>query len=160
MMRGLGVGVQASACSGLRSGSRTGVAPVSIFIQELCSPLTSWERWRLAGRFRFSAPDWPARRQRSQKLRHGSRVQSANPNACKPHVWPRLNVHPSLCKKVKSFFRPCPKYANGQGEEFRWFRHCGACRSLNLEGAQPCVVRVAVIGRVFIVAMKYLTGGG
>jgi hypothetical protein len=26
----------------------------------------SWERWRLAGEFRLSAPDWPAGRRRSQ----------------------------------------------------------------------------------------------
>ena len=27
----------------------------------------SWERWRLAGEFRLSAPDWPAGRRRSQE---------------------------------------------------------------------------------------------
>jgi len=26
-----------------------------------------WERWRLAGGFRFSVPDWPAGRRRSQE---------------------------------------------------------------------------------------------
>jgi hypothetical protein len=30
----------------------------------------SWERWRLAGEFQFSASDWPARRRRSQEV-HG-----------------------------------------------------------------------------------------
>jgi hypothetical protein len=30
----------------------------------------SWERWRLAGEFRLSAPDWPAGRRRSQGV-HG-----------------------------------------------------------------------------------------
>jgi hypothetical protein len=29
---------------------------------------SSWERWRFAGEFRFSAPDWPAGRQRSQEV--------------------------------------------------------------------------------------------
>jgi len=29
----------------------------------------SWERWRLAGEFRFSAFDWPASRRRSQGSR-------------------------------------------------------------------------------------------
>jgi hypothetical protein len=28
----------------------------------------SWERWRLAGEFRLSAPDWPAGRRRSQEV--------------------------------------------------------------------------------------------
>jgi hypothetical protein len=28
---------------------------------------TAWERRRLAGEFRFSTPDWPAGRRRSQK---------------------------------------------------------------------------------------------
>jgi hypothetical protein len=32
---------------------------------------SSWERWRPAGEFRFSAPDWPAGRRRSQED-HGS----------------------------------------------------------------------------------------
>jgi hypothetical protein len=27
----------------------------------------TWERWRPAGEFEFSAPDWPARRRRSQE---------------------------------------------------------------------------------------------
>ena len=27
-----------------------------------------WERWRLAGEFRFSFPDWPAGRRRSQEV--------------------------------------------------------------------------------------------
>ena len=31
---------------------------------------SSWERWRLAGEFRFSAPNWPAGRRRSQEI-HG-----------------------------------------------------------------------------------------
>ena len=30
----------------------------------------SWERWRLADEFQFSAPDWPAGRRRSQEA-HG-----------------------------------------------------------------------------------------
>jgi hypothetical protein len=33
---------------------------------------SSWERWRLAGEFRFSAPDWPAGRRRSQEV-HGKK---------------------------------------------------------------------------------------
>jgi hypothetical protein len=31
----------------------------------------SWERWRLAGEFRFSACDWPAGRRRSQEVHAG-----------------------------------------------------------------------------------------
>ena len=30
--------------------------------------LNPWERWRLAGEFRFLAPDWPAGRRRSQEV--------------------------------------------------------------------------------------------
>ncbi len=33
----------------------------------------SWERWRLAGEFRFSVPGWPAGRRRSQEV-HGNGV--------------------------------------------------------------------------------------
>jgi hypothetical protein len=29
---------------------------------------SSWEYWRLAGEFRFSAPDWPGGRRRSQEV--------------------------------------------------------------------------------------------
>ena len=36
---------------------------------------SSWERWRLAGEFRFSVPDWPAGRRRSQEVHGGSLIR-------------------------------------------------------------------------------------
>jgi hypothetical protein len=45
-------------------------APVDLALA--ASAGSSWERWRLAGEFLFSVPDWPAGRRRSQEVQ-GSR---------------------------------------------------------------------------------------
>jgi hypothetical protein len=45
-------------------------APVDLALA--ASAGSSWERWRLAGEFRFSVPDWPAGRRCSQEVQ-GSR---------------------------------------------------------------------------------------
>jgi len=48
--------------------------------------LALWERWRLAGEFRFLAPDQPAGRQRSQEV-HGESEPAAKRRAgdCAPY---------------------------------------------------------------------------
>ena len=48
----------------------------------------TWERWRLAGEFRFSALDLPARRQRSQELCPGSWSRCAS----NVGVWVQTNL--------------------------------------------------------------------
>ena len=49
-------------------------SPQGICNRVRCEPpnrgASSWERWRLAGEFRFSPPDWPTGRRRSQVV-HG-----------------------------------------------------------------------------------------
>ena len=79
---------------------------------------SSWERWRLAGEFRFSAPDWPAGRQRSQEVYgEGGRITDMETGATPVLQFRQLaprQLNQRLDRRGAEF-----KLATGGGKQFR-----------------------------------------